>query len=268
MSSLSSRQPLQPELAELEAPFLDWQTFYGWLAAEGRDGQQRFRQGDHFAIIGPTGTGKTHMAFEIAELRDYVIAVACKPEDPLIDDAAARGYHVLGGHTLEIPYVDGQPMWRKVVYWPRLTERKGIPKERILEREREFQKPAVGAAIGYVRENGKWCLLLDEGTWICRDLGLQRDVDAALNQFRSLKASLIILGQRPSWMGQYVLSQPTHLLLFHTAHTDDLKALGDISGVDTKVVQYLVRTLDRDRHLALYINTRERVMYRTVAPPR
>lgn len=256
---------------EQEAPFKRWPELIGYLSSPGADGRPRFQQGDHVAILGPTGTGKSHMAFALAELRSYVLVVACKPKDELIDDAVARGYHLLPGNRLEIPYVDGHPHYRRVIYWPQLRQPKNgppVPPQLLLRTERELQKPLVAGAIGYVRQNGHWCLIIDEGTWVCRDLGLQRDVDSALTQFRTLKASVIVLGQRPSWMGNYVLSQPTHLILFQTSHGDDLKKLGDISGMDTKAIQDLVRRLDFRAHEALYLNTREREMFRTVAPPR
>jgi hypothetical protein len=256
-----------------DAPFMPWAQLVAYLREPDpklSGGQPRFAQGDHVAIIGPTGTGKTHIAFAVAELRAYVLVVACKPKDPLVDDATRRGYHLIPGNKLEIEYVDGRPLHPRYVYWPRLAGRTTakMPPQAILKAEKALQKPAVGGAIGYVRRDGYWCLILDEGTWVCRDLGLQRDVDSALMGFRTLKASIIILGQRPSWMGRYVLSQPTHLFLFTTGNADDKKSLGDISGVDTKVVAEIVGQLDHDRHEALYINTRTREMFRTIAPPR
>src|SRR5438034_912004 len=78
-------QRLSERETAVVAPFVPWEWLYGYL-------RRRFRQGDHVAIIGPTGTGKTHLALEVAELRSYVIVVACKPDDPLITDAVARGY--------------------------------------------------------------------------------------------------------------------------------------------------------------------------------
>lgn len=271
MSSFQTRRQRQPLPSPDEAaPFVSWPEFYRYLSGVGPNGDPRFEQGDHVAIIGPTGTGKTHMALEIAELRTYVLVVACKPADPLIDATRKRGYFLIPGNKLEIPYVDNRPLHKKVIYWPRLSDKttRKLAPHQILRAEKAHQKPHVGGALGYVRLNGHWCLVIDEGTWVCRDLGLQRDVDSALNQFRTLKASIIILGQRPSWMGQYVMSQPTHIILFQTSHTNDLKSLGDISGFDTKLVQGLVRQLDADKHEALYLSTRTREMFRTVAPPR
>ncbi len=264
MSLRPDSRPAERErqrLVDPSAPFVAWPEAYGHLAAN-------FMQGDHVAILGPTGTGKTHIALAIAELRTYSMLIACKPQDPLIDDAMAKGYWLVPGNKLEVPYVDNVPHYRRVVYWPRLGDTRGIPNEQLLALERRHQKPLVAGALGYVRKNGHWCMVLDEGTWICRDLRLQEQVDSALTQFRTLKASLVVLGQRPAWMGRYVLSQPTHLFIFQTSNTDDLKALGDISGTDTKLVQTIVRGLDKQSHHFLYIDTRSGVMFRSVAPPR
>jgi energy-coupling factor transporter ATP-binding protein EcfA2 len=259
------RRGLDARELELAAPFVPWQTVYSHLRAE-------FRQGDHVAIIGPTGAGKTHIAFPVAELRSHTIVVACKPRDELVTDAIARGYYLIPTDELGkgIEYVDGRPLHPRVVYWPRLGERarRGMPDQAVLRAEKAHQKPRVGSVFGFVRNEGHWTVLLDEGTWVCRDLGLQRDVDSALFQFRSLRSSIIILGQRPSWMGRYVLSSPTHLFLFNTNDGDDRKALGDVSGVDSKLVAELVARLSFERHEVLYIDTRRREMFRTVAPPR
>lgn len=250
------------ELADA-APFVSWSTVYSHLRRE-------FKQGDHVAIIGPTGSGKTHIGFEVAELRTYSIVVACKPRDPLVSDALAKGYWLVDTDRLEIPYVDGRPLHNRVVYWPRLSERsrRKMPASQVLAAEKAHQRPRVGAALGYIRNEGHWSVLLDEGTWVCRDLGLQRDIDSALFQFRTLDSSVIILGQRPSWMGRYVLSSPTHLFLFNTNDGDDRKALGNVSGVDSKLVAELVARLDFERHEFLYIDTRRRTMLRSIAPPR
>lgn len=257
------RQALSEHDLAAAAPFVEWPWLYSYLGRE-------FHQGDHVTIVGTTGTGKTHLALAVAEIRGYVILIACKPDDPLIKDAVAHGYWLNPTDKLEVPYVDNRPLHRRVIYWPRLSEseRRKIPQHLILQTEKRHQRPRVGAAIGYVRNNKHWCIVVDEGTWVCKSLRLQGDIDDALIQFRTLNASLIILGQRPSWMGQFVMSQPTHLFLFQTSHAEDRKSLGDISGVDTQIVRELVGRLDHQRHEFLYINTNTRQMFRSVAPPR
>ena len=152
--------------AEVEpVEFVDWQDVYEMLSSD-------FRQGDHVTIIGPTGAGKTHIAVEVAELRTYVLFIACKPRDPLIEDLRHRGYYVT--RDLELAYVEGRPMHRRVVYWPRFSERETKGDQL---REQHLQSAAVRKAFSYARRNGSWCLVIDEGTWVCRDLKLQRVAD-------------------------------------------------------------------------------------------
>ncbi len=264
-SSARRGRALDARTLELEAPLVPWPTVFAHL-------RWNFLQGDHVAIIGPTGSGKTHIAFPVAELRSHTIVVACKPRDELVTDALTRGYHLVQEDSLSkgVEYVDGRPLHPRLVYWPRMGERRrrSLPDSEVLRAEKQHQRPRVASALGYVRNEGHWSIVLDEGTYVCRDLNLQRDVDSALFQFRSLRSSIIILGQRPSWMGRYVLSSPTHLFLFNTNDGDDRKSLGNVSGVDSKLVAELVARLDFERHEVLYIDTRRRMMFRTVAPPR
>lgn len=257
----SSTSPL-PQ-ASSDAPFTPWPELRSYLARE-------WKQGEHFAVLGPTGSGKTFATFEVADIRSYVIFVACKPRDPLITEALARGYWMVPTDKLEIPYVDGHPLHRRVVYWPRLSEaqRRKLPDSHVLDAERAMQKPRVKAAIGYVRVNGHWTLVLDETTWVCRDLGLQRDVDSALFQFRSLNASIILSAQRPSWIGRFALSSPRFLILFQTNDDQDRKSLGEISAMDTKAVREIVGDLNFSRHECLLLDTYARRMWRTIVTPR
>lgn len=269
---MTAPQPLRPVSRssrdvdlEAAAPFVPWPDLYRYL-------RRQFLQGQHVAIIGPTGTGKTHLAFELAEIRSYVIAVATKPRDPLIEDAIRRGYHRITALELSkgVEYVDGRPLHPRLVYWPNLSGRQleRLPDGQAIRTRVAYQKQLIRAAFGWVEKRGHWTLLLDEGSWIYRDLGLNQEIDAALTQWRSNKSSVIILAQRPAWVGRAVLSQPTHIFLFYTGNREDAKSLGDITGADTAAVRDIVSQLDRQHHHFLYIDTQTGAMYRSVAPPR
>jgi energy-coupling factor transporter ATP-binding protein EcfA2 len=259
-SRRSRNEPVDPDAV---APLVPWEQMYAYLLHE-------FEQGDHVSILGPTGTGKTHMALAIAEIRAYVLVVATKQRDPLVEDTIKRGYYLIPTDKLEVPYVDNVPHYKHVVYWPRLSQHQvaKLPEHHRIRMRKAHQKPRVSAALGYVDLNGHWCIVLDEGTWVYKDLRLGDDIDSALNQWRTNKASIIILGQRPAWMGRYVLSQPTHVFLFQTSNIDDAKSLGNITGANTKQVKEIVQNLDHHSYQCLYINTRTREMFRTVAPPK
>lgn len=261
--SLDARLHDPAHQAAAVAPEVPWETLYGYL-------RHQFVQGDHVSILGPTGTGKTHLALEIAEIRTYAMVLATKPRDPLVQDALKRGYWLVPSNKLEVPYVDGHPLHRRVVYWPRLSDAaaRKLPEAARIRARKVMQRPLLAGALGYVDLNGHWCVVLDEGTWLYKDLKLGDDIDSALNQWRTNKASIIILGQRPAWMGRYVLSQPTHVFLFQTSNVEDAKALGDLSGANTKLVRELVQNLDHESHQFLYFNSRTRQLYRSVAPDR
>lgn len=261
-SSTSTSRERELPLAT-EAPFVPWPRVAAYLRAE-------WEQGEHFALLGRTKSGKTTAALEVADLRSYVILVAVKPRDDLIEQARRdHGYWLVETDRLEVPYSDGRPLHRKVLYWPRLSDRqrRKLPNSQLLAAERAMQRPRVAGAIGYVRQNGHWTLFLDETTWVCRDLNLQRDVDSALFQFRSLESSLILCAQRPSWVGRFALSSPRFLAIFHTNDGADRKSLGEISSVDTNAVRDIVADLDFTRHEFLLIDTYARRMMRTVVIP-
>jgi hypothetical protein len=238
------------------APFKPWPSLF-------RELRTSFAQGDHVTIIGPTGSGKTHIALEIAEIRAYVLVIACKAKDPLLAELRARGYYQT--ETMEIPYIDGTPVHKRVIYWPRVSEKMSKGDSAL---EMEIQSEKVRQALNYAKINGSWCLVIDEGVWVCRDLKLQRHVDALHFTGRTLGVSVILSAQRPSWVGQWAMSQADHLFIFQTAHREDGKSLGDIAGVDWQIVRDVVATLDADRHEFLYVSTRTREMYRSIAPPR
>jgi hypothetical protein len=260
--SYTPRRPA-PVDPDTHAPHVPWTTLLPYL-------RTNFIQGDHVSIFGPTGVGKTHLAFDIAEIRTYVLTIATKPHDELVDDALKRGYYRVQTDDLRIDYVDNVPLHKHVIYWPQLSpaQARKVSHSGRIQARKKFQKPRVQAAMGYIDLNGHWCLLIDEGTWVYKDLRLAEDVDSALTQWRSSKASIIILGQRPAWMGRYTLSMPTHIFLFHTANVEDAKSLGNIGGVDTKLIRELVQNLDRDAHEFLYLDLRHHKMFRSIAPPK
>ncbi|MGY5107128.1 hypothetical protein, partial [Streptomyces sp. 900105245] len=68
-------------------PLVPWESFVPRF---------RWRQGEHVALIGPTGSGKTHAAFWLLPMRDYVCILATKPKDESLDRFGKKnGYRKL-----------------------------------------------------------------------------------------------------------------------------------------------------------------------------
>lgn len=220
-----------------------------------------FEQGQHITEIGPTGCGKTVLAAELADLRRYVLVLATKRRDPMIQQLHARGYKVVSDLDEVVFHEDG-PIDERIVYWPTYSG-----DHEIRHRER-LQARDMRRAINWVEKQGNWCLIVDEGIWMVQNLGLRRELEAIWFGGRTLGISLLFLAQRPAWVPRYAFSQATWIAVWQTADRDDLKRLSDIAaGVDIDLIRSTVANLDYHRHEFLLINTRTRELVTSIAPP-
>lgn len=235
--------------AEAYAPRVPYPVFYSRLAA-APDG---FRQGDHVTILGPTKCGKTTLALDVVEIRDYVIGIFTKPTDPILDTLAGRGWRTTG--KLDIKVQDGEVVDKKVAFHPVYAS--GTIRERAAR-----QAAAVQRAFDYVSAAGKWAVFVDEGVWATEHLGLGKELSSFWYQGRTAEISLILLAQRPAWIPRAAYSQAEHVFFFHTADREDQKRFADLGGgVDVDVVRALVAGLDR--HEFLYVAPHEHTMIRS-----
>jgi hypothetical protein len=229
------------ELRRTRPPRVPWGSFYPLFRRE-------FRQGQHVTIIGPNGGGKTTLELEVADARSYVMFLATKPRDPLIESLAReRGYHVI--HSLdEIETVadegpdDGDvrhvPRFHRYVYWPQFG------RTFALRDKREQQARAIGKALNYAFDAGGWCVLADELVWLIQQLRLSDELEAYWYQARTLNVSLVACAQRPAWVPRAAYSQAKHIFLFKTNDREDVRRLGDIAGADVERVRYEVARLE------------------------
>lgn len=231
------------------APALPYDVFYSRLAA-GPDG---FKQGDHVTILGPTKSGKTTLALDVVEIRSYVLGVFTKPQDPILDELAGRGWRTT--KKLDIQVQDGVVMDRRVAFHP--VYRSGTIREK-----EQRQAVAVQGAFDYVFDAGGWCVFADEGVWLTQHLGLARELQAFWYQGRTSDISLVLLAQRPAWVPRAAYSQAEHVFFFHTADREDQKRFADLGGgVDTDAVRGLVAGLSR--HEFLYVAPHEGTLLRS-----
>jgi hypothetical protein len=225
--------PASPDELEDLAPRVPWDSFRE-LFDHGADG---FKQGDHVTIIAPTGGGKTTLAREVVEPREYVLGLFTKPRDPLIDELARHGWRRTS--VLDIQVENGQLVDRHIAYHP--VFRHGSIREK-----RDRQARAIKAALDYAFEAGGWCVLADESLWLVKHLRLADELEAYWFQGRTSNISLVAVAQRPRHVPLAALSQAEHLFLGHTGDNEDAKRLGEIGGrADTDAVRYVVRRLER-----------------------
>ena len=202
--------------------------------------------------MGPTGSGKTTLAREILPRRSYVIGLATKPKDAVLDGLRADGYAVSRDWPPHAPTP-------RMVIWPKSDHEDA-------RAAAAHQSSIFARTLSSAFRAGGYCVYGDELLELT-DLGLKHELNRLWRQGRSVGCSLVAGSQRPWEVPQSAYSQATHLYLFTTTDERDLRRLSEISGrVDKRALRAIVE--DLEWHDVLYANTRTGGMEVTRVEPR
>jgi hypothetical protein len=221
--------------------FLPWLT--GTLRAVSRDGQRvglapPWTPGMHWALVGPTGEGKSTVAVGLLKLRNWVLALDPKGEDETL---AASGYARVTG----------------------LPPRKKFPRD--IQKRLDESKPVhliVGAAartddedlklqelmrdaITYARHSGGWTLYVDEFELLSsqRMFRLGPNIERMLITARRDRTSVMTSFQAAAWVSKHATRQATFVCLFPTRDRAMIKAVAEAMGRDWRTVAAIVDEL-------------------------
>lgn len=222
--------------------YLDWETcFRPWLTGRrvsvDRDGRQVQlppcpKPGQHIAVTGKTGYGKTTLIAGILDTRKYVLALDPKGEDETL---AATGYR----------RVTGLPPRKR---WPKDVQKdmdEGRPVRLIVgnpTRTREgdeANRRLMGEAIEYARQAGGWTLYVDEFQILAdqRMYRLGGDVERMLISARRDATTLITAFQAPAWVPKSSTRQSRHIVSYATQDEDMIQAIGRAAGRPWRHIQ-------------------------------
>lgn len=219
-------------------PVVPWSEWWPMFAREYRVTRD---DADHVTIIGPTGTGKTTLAMQIANLRRYSIVFGTKPRDRNLADLCKAG----GYWKVPAPYALPHPrLHPRALVWPPFDAGRGKPAQRA-----HFHRLMAEAM-----DAGGWHLVLEEIPYLCRDLGLDDDVRSWYTMARAVGSGVIGCAQRPRWVPLECLSGAQHLLLFGTNDSDDLSRLGGLNGMDADATRAIVANLGKRTYKFLHCN--------------
>ncbi len=192
---------------------------------ELRDKPVPWEPGQHVAVIGHTGTGKTTLMSNLVRMREFVIFYRTKSDDVKMPDL------------------------RKVRDTKRMDD---LMSHRLLfDPLYEQQASQGGRMIEKAWRQGGWTIFLDELFYIHR-IGLQKHVEMLLTQGRSKRITVVAGMQRPVHVTRFALSEVTHIFSF-ALEPRDAKMIAEITNDEYAEV---VRRLPKYRFAHFHVPTR------------
>lgn len=209
-----------------EVPFPDW---LGAMRAS-------WRQGEHVALLGPTGTGKTTLARKILVARRYVVAFAIKKHDDTV--VRYRSPLVEDGRIVD-------PPWAIVRSWPPSYNKRRVvlwTKPKTLGSLGDQQRQIYGA-MQAIYVSGGWCVFFDDASYLSETLRLGGAMSVLLNQGRASGISSMVAATRPRKVVREAFNQASIVIAFRFNDREDVKRVAEIAGVDAAEVITTMRQL-------------------------
>ena len=223
------------------APRVPWSSFvtdvFDW------------QSGEHVAMIGPTGQGKTTLLRSILPLKQFVTIFATKPRDKSMTALQGEGFQIIDKWRPIDPLV-----MPKRILWPDASRIGSDANQREVFRD----------AFDRIYREHFWTVALDELWMIVQHFKLAHEVKTYLLQARALDISLVSATQRPAWVPVEIYDQCTHLFFWRDNDGRNQRRLSEINMGNSDLIREIIANLEK--HQVLYINTRTGEMCRTRCP--
>lgn len=165
----------------------------------------KWRQGEHMAILGRTGSGKSQLLARLIEARAWRIIIRTKPDDVEYRDAIT------------------------------VSTLRGLERDRkghayVLDPDYDEQSPEIWATLEWAYRTGGWAIAIDECFYVAElGIDMEREIKKLMTQGRSLKITMINGTQRPVDVPRFVISEASHVIAFGLEGRD-AKIVRDAAG--------------------------------------
>jgi hypothetical protein len=193
-----------------------WETFIAWWSDAWEPGQ-------HVALIGPTGQGKSTFACGILKLRKWVLALDAKGGDSTL---AASGFKPIKAwpppSKIRDEIAEGKPA-RLIITGSTRTKRDMAKLVDLMQ-----------IAIEGARGEGGWTVYADEFQILAdmRMFGLGIPVEQMLISARSAGSSVVTSFQAPAWVPRAGTRQASFVVMLKTQSADMIKTVAEAVGRD------------------------------------
>jgi len=233
-------------MADLELVSLTWPEFLEWF-------KPKWKPGQHMALVGPTGTGKTTIVVGLLPMRKYVLAI-----DPKGGDSTLRGLEKVGFER------SGWPISKKA----RQEIEKGNPGRFIIGsairtiEDLPKLKAQVSAALRDSFNDMGWTVYIDELQIVAdrRLMNLGGSVERNLIAARDRGVSMVMSFQRPANVPRSASEMSTWFMVLYTRDRDTVDRLAEMSGRPQAEIRGLVKGLPEYCVLLFSRNPRDPVV--------
>lgn len=222
----------------------------------------QYGKGEHVSLFGPTGVGKTTLAFKLMTVARHdhpvlrAVALVMKPDkgprykgrNATGDETIQRLTKAYGGRTtrvwppLSMPWHREPTLW---AYWPRHDDDPDIvsAQQSVLFRRCIVGEYRTGASI----------LFADEVMSLNEELRLGDTLNIVWTKGRSMECGLWGATQRPAFVPRNMYSQASHLFLWSENDHEARKRYGEIGRVNPKRITAILDRLTKFQ--CLYLHT-------------
>jgi energy-coupling factor transporter ATP-binding protein EcfA2 len=211
---MAQRSTTQPETIDIQG--MQWQAFLRWF-------KSRWKPGEHVALIGPTGMGKTTLAVGILPQRKYVMALDPKGGDSTLSALQRHGFERSEwppSREVRKRIEKGEPA--RLIVGRTVRSREDLPKHR------RIMATALDAAF----DEGGWTVYVDELQLLAdaRMLRLGTSIERNLIAARDRGVSMVCSFQRPARVPRSASDQATWIFLWYTRDVDMVNRLAEMTG--------------------------------------
>lgn len=218
------------------------------------------KQGEHVAIVGPNGSGKTLLGLKLCKLVGSRIAKDRRPSRVTILQYKPRDDTLK--EVADWPVIKKWPPGygeEHCIVWPRTS----TPSEASRKHRAVF-----APLLDKIYAEGGQSVYIPEAAYFERGqpagLGMSGTMEQFWSTARSLKLTVISDTQRPRMVTILMWTEPAWLFIYRLENRDDIKRVADLSGYPDEVWQIVPRLgeheflcIRRQRHAgerALYVS--------------